>query len=145
LENKNKNDYGADYETVEEIKERRSKRDLKRKVEINEGDEVKVKTARFGKQYAKGRPEFTRGKVITIKGKKAKVRYKGGKELYDTYLSHLMKVVDEEDAEEGDVVATICYKGKWYKKSQTFYTIMAALEVGEKGLERMGAGSPERE
>jgi hypothetical protein len=29
LGNKNKNGYGADYETVEEIKERRSKRDLK--------------------------------------------------------------------------------------------------------------------
>jgi hypothetical protein len=79
-----------------------------------------VKTARFGKQYAKGRPEFTRGKVITIKGKKVKVRYEGVKELYDTYLSHLMKVVDEEDAEEGNVVATICYKGKWYKNLKPF-------------------------
>ena len=26
--------------------------------------------------------------------------------------------------------ATVCYEGKWYKKTQTFYTIMATLEVG---------------
>ncbi len=115
---------------MEDVKERRSKRDLKRKAEIKEGDEVIVKTARFGKQYAKGRPEFTRGKVITMKGKKARVRYEGGKQLYDTYISHLLKNTEEDDAKEGNVVATICYKGKWFKKSQTFYTIMAALEVG---------------
>jgi hypothetical protein len=41
-----------------------------------------------------------------------------------------LKEVDEDDADDGNVVATICYKEKWYKKSQTFYTIMAALEVG---------------
>jgi hypothetical protein len=103
---------------------------LKRKAEINIGDEVKVKTVRFGKQYAKGRPKFTRGKVISIKGKKAKVRYEGGDELYDTYLSHLLKADYEDEVDGDNVVATVCYKGKWYKKSQTFYTIMAALEVG---------------
>jgi hypothetical protein len=76
--------------------QRRSRRGLKRKADINIGDGVKVKTARFGKQYAKGRPEFTRGKVISIKGKKAKVRYEGGDELYDTYLSHILKLFVHE-------------------------------------------------
>ncbi len=122
--------YGPDYKTSEELKARRSQRDTKRKAEIKVGDEVKVKTARFGKQYAKGRPEYTKGKVIFLKGKKARVRYEGGHELYDTYLSHLLKVEDEDNAEDGNVVATVNYKGKWYKKSQTFYTIMATLEVG---------------
>ena len=35
-----------------------------------------------------------------------------------------------DDSAEGDVCATVCYKGNWYKKTQTFYTIMATLEVG---------------
>jgi hypothetical protein len=122
--------YGSEFNAINEIKEKRARRDSKRKAEIKVGDKVKVKTARFGRHYAKGRPEYTKGKVVTIKGKKAKVRYEGGNELYDTYLSHLLRYVDGDNAEEGNVVATICYEGKWYKKSQTFYTIMAALEVG---------------
>jgi hypothetical protein len=42
----------------------------------------------------------------------------------------LLKAEDDDEAEDGDVVATICYNGKWYKTSQTFYTIIATLEVG---------------
>jgi hypothetical protein len=131
--------YGSEFNAIKDIKEKRTRRDSKRKAEIKVGDQVKVKTARFGRHYAKGRPEYTKGKVVTIKGKKAKVRYEGGKELYDTYLSHLLIDADGDHAEEGNVVATICYEGKWCKKSQTFYTIMAALEVGSalKEVKRM--------
>jgi hypothetical protein len=65
-----------------------------------------------------------------MKGKKAVVVYEGGKETYDTDKTQLEKDDFEEVVETDNVVATISYKGKWYKRSQTFYTIMASLEVG---------------
>ena len=122
--------YGADISTTNILKERRNVNALKRKAEIQSGDHVKIKTIRFGKQYAKGRPEYTRGKVVSLKGKKAIVRYEGGDETYATEKAHL--VIDDENnlAISDNVVATVCYNGKWYKKSQTFYSIMATLEVG---------------
>jgi hypothetical protein len=122
--------YGADISATNILKERRNVNALKRKAEIQSGDHVKIKTIRFGKQYAKGRPEYTRGKVVSLKGKKAIVRYEGGDETYATEKAHL--VIDDENnlAISDNVVATVCYNGKWYKKSQTFYSIMATLEVG---------------
>jgi hypothetical protein len=92
---------------------------------------VKIKTIRFGKQYAKGRPEFTKGTVVRIKGKKLGVRYEGGDEVYDTDKNHLQKIEDQEIQAQDEVCAMTCYKGKWYRKLQMFYTIMASLEVGE--------------
>ena len=50
---------------------------LKRKAELQVGDCVKIKTARFGKAYAKGLPVYTHGRVISLKGSKAGVRYEG--------------------------------------------------------------------
>ena len=67
--------------------------------------------------------------MVKVKGKKAGVVYEGGEEIYDTYLAHLENLGKNLVDEPGDVVATVCYKGKWYKKSQTFYTIMAHLRV----------------
>ena len=122
--------YGADLNAQNILKERRNLNELKRKCTFQVGDKVRIKTIRFGKKYAKGRPEFTQGKVVKVKGKKAGVVYEGGEEIYDTYLAHLENLGKDLVDEPGDVVATVCYKGKWYKKSQTFYTIMAALEVG---------------
>ena len=122
--------YGADISATNILKARRNDRDLKRKAEIQIGDKVKIKTLRFGKKYAKGRPEYTRGEVVSMKGKKAMVLYEGGDETYPTDLGHLMKDEDENRTSSDNVVATVCYKGKWYKKSQTFYSIMATLEVG---------------
>ncbi len=112
------------------LKKRKNLNEAKRKATFQVGDQVRIKTMRFGKKYAKGLPEYTQGKVIKIKGKKAGVVYEGGEEVFDTYLNHLEKVGKDSDEEEGDVVATVCYQGKWYKKSQTFYSIMATLEVG---------------
>jgi hypothetical protein len=121
---------GADFEAKRKLEERRSTRTIKRKAEISIGDSVRIKTIRFGKQYAKGRPEYTNGKVITRKDKKAGVRYEGGKDIYSTNIAHLEKVDGPTEASYDDVVAMVSYKGQWYKKSQTFYTIMASLEVG---------------
>ncbi len=64
-----------------------------------------------------------------MKGKKVGVRFEGGEEIYDTNKSHLQKIDDNDPSAEDRVVAMVSYKGKWYKISQTFYTIMAALEV----------------
>ena len=123
-------EYGADVNARNILKERRNYNEMKRKATFQVGDDVRIKTNRFGKQYAKGKPEYTRGKVTKVKGKKASVIYEGGDEVYDTYLNQLEKFPGEEELNDGDVVATVIYKGKRYKRSQTFYTIMAALEVG---------------
>ncbi len=123
-------EYGADYNSKKQISERRSARNRKRKAEIQIGSKVKIRTIRFGKQYAKGRPEFTIGKVETLKGNKVGVIYEGEKEIYDTNKAHLTTMEDEAVSSSEDVVAMVSYKGKWYRKSQTFYTIMVSLEVG---------------
>ncbi len=68
--------------------------------------------------------------MITIKDKKAGVRYEGGSQIYNTNVSHLEKIEDRTEASNEDVFAMISYGGRWHKKSQTFYTIMASLEVG---------------
>jgi hypothetical protein len=41
----------------------------KRKIKIKINDMVKIKTAKFGVAYARGRPEFTFGRVLKIHGK----------------------------------------------------------------------------
>ena len=94
-----------------QLKERRSLREKKRKAEIQIGDSVKIKTARFGKQYAKGRPEYTKGKVVAMKGKKAVVVYEGSEETYDTYKTQLEKEDSDEDKGKDNDVAMICHKG----------------------------------
>jgi len=57
---------------MKELQQRRSSRDNKRKAEILVGDKVRIKTSRFGKAYAKGKPKYTDGKVIAIRGKKGR-------------------------------------------------------------------------
>jgi len=122
--------YGADISARNILKYRRNLKELKRKAEIQVGDKVKIKTIRFGKQYSKGRPEYIRGKVVSIMGKKAMVRYEEDDETYATEKGHLVKDDEDNRMISDNVVATVCYKGKWYKRSQTFYSIMATLEVG---------------
>jgi hypothetical protein len=122
-------EYGADINARNILQERRTTKDQKRKREIAVGDRVRIKTWRFGTRYAEGLPEYTEGQVVSIKKSKAGVRYKGEKKIYDTNKSHLERVQDEPEQRE-DVVATVIYKGRRYKKSQTFYSIMASLEVG---------------
>jgi hypothetical protein len=100
-------DHGADVSAKNILKERRNEKDLKRKSTFQVGDKVRIKTIRFGKRYAKDLPEFTQGKVVKIKGKKAGVVYDGGEEIYDTYLAHHEKIGRDYEAEQGDVLATV--------------------------------------
>ena len=120
-------EHGSDVSAKNILKVRRNQRLLKRKAELEVGDHVKVKTARFGKAYAKGRPEYTHGKVVSLKGSKAGVRYEGGEGIYDTNKTHLEKLDDERKPEREDTVATVLYKNQWYKKKSNMFTIMAAL------------------
>jgi hypothetical protein len=106
--------YGADINARNILNQRRTSKNLKRKAEFEIGDKVKIKTVRFGRKYSKGLPEYTEGRVVKIKGKKASVVYEGGEEAYDTNLAHLEKLDGKEDVQDGDVVATVNYKGKWY-------------------------------
>ena len=86
--------YGADVNAQNILKKRRNLKEAKRKATVQVGDQVRIKTMRFGKKYAKGLPEYTQGKVIKIKGKKAGVVYEGGEEVFDTYLNHLQKMLE---------------------------------------------------
>ncbi len=119
--------YGGDINAKNILMGRRKQRLLRRKAEVEVGDHVKIKTARFGKAYAKGRPEFTHGKVVSLKGSKAGVRYEGGEEIYDTNKTHLEKLDDERKPEREDTVATVLYENQWYKKKTNVFTIMAAF------------------
>jgi hypothetical protein len=106
-------EYGADISTKNILKERRDLKTAKRKATIQVGNKVKINTIQFGKAYAVGRPEYMEGKVVAIKGKKARVVYEGGEEIYDTYLSRLEKITDDDQPKDENVVTTISYNGKW--------------------------------
>jgi hypothetical protein len=129
--------YGSDSSAKNVLKERRNQKALKRKAELQVGDEVKIKTIRFDKNYAKGLPEYTYGKIMTMKGTKAGVRYEGEVAIHDTNKTHLKKVDGDRDQNEGDVVAMVLYQEEWYEKKTNLMTVMATLEVGS-ALNRSG-------
>jgi hypothetical protein len=113
-----KEELATDISARNILQERRVERDSKRKAEFQIGDRVKIKTWRFGKGYAKGLPEYTQGNVVSIKSHlKVGVRYDGDKKIYDTNKAHLEKEEALEASRKDDVVATVIYKGKRYKKS----------------------------
>jgi hypothetical protein len=105
-----KNSFGADVNARNVLKERRNLKELKRKAEIHIDDNVRIKTIRFGGKYAKGLPEFTHEKVVSIKRNKAGVIYDGGPKIYDNNLKHLEKVDGEQDSKHEDMVATVLYE-----------------------------------
>ena len=44
---------------------------------LKQGDRVKTATLRFGQAYALGKPEFTYGKVMKVRGKRISVLWEG--------------------------------------------------------------------
>jgi hypothetical protein len=78
----------------------------KKKSQIKVNDVVKIKTSKFGIGYAKGRPEFTFGKVLKISGKIYDVLWEGGEEnaQMKTHVRHLILQSNlrekEKDGEE---------------------------------------------
>ncbi len=58
------------------------------------GDQVRIATHRFGKEYARGLPKFTFGKVISLLGDKAKVKWQQGDEDTVSHLSLKVNGID---------------------------------------------------
>ncbi len=67
---------------------------------------------------------------MSVKGNRIGVLFEGDKKVSDTNKSHLEKCGEDDSSSQDNVVATVIYKGRRNKKTQTFYTIMASLEVG---------------
>jgi len=61
----------------------------KKKKEIKINDKVKIRTAKFGVAYARGRPEFTFGKVLKISGKLYDVLWEDDV-IMKTHVRHLI-------------------------------------------------------
>jgi hypothetical protein len=67
-----------------------------RDLPVSSGDDVRIKTARFGKEYAKDKPEFTYGKVIDLMmNDQAKVKWQQGDIDMVTRLSLKIKTISE--------------------------------------------------
>jgi hypothetical protein len=78
-----------------------------RDLPVCSGDDVRIKTARFGKGYAKNKPEFTYGKVIDVmKNDKAKVMWKQGDVDTVTRLSLKIKT------DSATSIPIVCDNGK---------------------------------
>jgi hypothetical protein len=60
-------------------------------LELKIGDEVRIATHRFGKEYARGLPKFTFGKVIKLLGDTARIKWMQGDEDTVSHLSLKMK------------------------------------------------------
>ena len=98
-------------------------------------DNVKIKTSRFGKSYAKGKPFWTYGSVLEVKNGIAKVWYDNsdGGETMDSHVSHLEKFdmpilmsKEEWDRNDGDR-KILEFKERDGKKIET---LLPVLEVG---------------
>ncbi len=67
-----------------------------RDLPVKSGDDVRIKTVRFGKEYAKNKPEFTYGKVIDLMmNDQAKVKWQQGDIDMVTRLSLKIKTNSE--------------------------------------------------
>ncbi len=69
-------------------------------------DRVKVKTTRFGRSFAKGRPLFTFGTIIKMKGKVCDVQWDDSDGV-DLMKSHMDFLEAANDKVSGDVVAAL--------------------------------------
>jgi hypothetical protein len=85
--------------TITQDENNKKSRLLKVKIavpDLEEGDRVKIRTFRFGSAYAKGRPRFTYGNVVSLDGGKIiDVRWdndEGEPEVMKTKLSDLKRV-----------------------------------------------------
>jgi hypothetical protein len=73
----------------------------KKKSQIKINDVVKIKTSKFGIGYAKGRPEFTFGKVLKINGKIYDVLWEDDVQM-KTHVRHLIYQSNLREKNEND-------------------------------------------
>ena len=102
----------------------RNKRNKKGRIEIN--DRVKIRTSKFGIGYAKGRPEFTYGRVLKINGKLYDVLWEVEEEdaMMTAHVRHLIFQSNLGEVKENEE------EPKLFSK-MTKETILPILSVGE--------------
>ena len=104
----------------------KNKVDKKKKRPIKINDRVKIKTSKFGIVYARGRPEFTYGRVLKTKGKIYDVLWDGNEEdaLMKTHVRHLILQSNLKEVDENEDEPRLFGK-------LTNETILPILSVGE--------------
>jgi hypothetical protein len=94
-------------------------------------DQVKIKTTRFGKKFAKGLPIWTYGTIMKIKGKVCDVQWDDS-EGVDLMKSHTYFLERAEDGKEGNaLMAMYLLNEPWYDdRVNSIRTILPVLEIG---------------
>jgi hypothetical protein len=94
-------------------------------------DRVRMKTTRFGKSFARGRPTYTYRTIMKMKGKVCDVQWDDS-EGVDLMKSHTDFLEPARDGKEGNVVmAMYLHNEPWYDdRANTIKTILPVLEVG---------------
>ena len=117
-------------------KNKRKKRLLRLNIAVpvlESGDRVKIKTFRFGKAYAKGRPVFTYGNIVSTQGGKViDVRWdndEGDGEVMKTKLSDLQRVTPVINI-VSHILKDVKESGGWpIRKVEAMFPV---LEVGSQ-------------
>ena len=106
------------------------------KVEKSKGkfkplDRVKIKTTRFGKSFAKGKPVYTFGTVMKSKGKVCDVQWDDS-EGVELMKSHTDFLESANDKVKGDaVLALYLVNEPWFDdRGSSIRMILPILEVG---------------
>ena len=108
----------------------------KTKKQISVNDRVKIKTSKFGIGYARGRPEFTFGRVLKLNGKLYDVLWEGDDEdsVMTAHVRHLIFQPNLQKVEESE------NEPRLYDK-MTKETILPILSVGEALSQSSGDGA----
>jgi hypothetical protein len=94
-------------------------------------DRIKIKTTRFGKSFAKGRPLYTFGTIMKIKGKVCDVQWDASEEV-DLWKSHTDFLEAARDNVKGDVMTALYLLTEpWFDdEANCTATLLPILEIG---------------
>ncbi len=94
-------------------------------------DRVKVKTTRFGKTFAKGRPTYTHGTIMKMKEKVCDVQWDDS-EGVDLMKSHRDFLEPDRDSKkDAALMAMFMQNEPWFSdRMNSIRTILPVLEVG---------------
>jgi hypothetical protein len=92
---------------------------------------VKIKTTRFGKTFAKGRPTYTHGTIMKMKEKVCDVQWDDSEGI-DLMKSHTdFLELDRGDTKDGALMAMFLQNEPWFSdRMNSIKTILPVLEVG---------------
>jgi hypothetical protein len=121
---------------IDELFEEEAARMREDKVERSKGkfkplDQVRIKTTRFGKSFAKGKPVYTFGTVMKSKGKVCDVQWDDS-EGVELMKSHTDFLEPANDKVKGDaVLALYLVNEPWFDdRGSSIKMILPILEVG---------------